>query len=315
MSTPRITWNDLPPVIQRRVEEVIGGPVTQTRSVVGGFSPGTAERVVTASGVRAFVKAVHPTLNEKSPELYRQEIRAMRHLPDAAPAAHLRASFELDGWVVLVLEDIEGRMPELPWVEHELRALLDALDGLAQATCGTDLSDLPSASDEIGESLRGLDRLVSSPPEPGQVPAWILDNLPELRARATRGQALLDGPCLVHADTRADNVLLTPDGGVRIVDWPFACRGAAWVDAALLVSNIDGQLVGSLDIDAAVDAFAGRWGASPTGVTDVTCGLLGYFADVARRPAPAGLPTIRTHQAASRDRVVAVVQRRMARGA
>ncbi len=39
-------------------------------------------------------------------------------------------------------------------------------------------------------------------------------------AEVVRGEALL------HNDIRSDDVLLTPDGGVVVVDWGLPCQGA-----------------------------------------------------------------------------------------
>ena len=60
----RIGWVDLPEPVRAAVEDIIGGTVVEARSQSGGFSPGTADRVRTADGRRAFVKAVSADLNE-----------------------------------------------------------------------------------------------------------------------------------------------------------------------------------------------------------------------------------------------------------
>ena len=46
----RITWSDLPGQVRAAVEEPAGSPVLAAESQAGGFSPGTADRVVTAYG-------------------------------------------------------------------------------------------------------------------------------------------------------------------------------------------------------------------------------------------------------------------------
>ena len=52
---------DLPAAVRSRIEGIIGGgAVTEAVSQRGGFSPGTADRVRTERGPRAFVKAVSP---------------------------------------------------------------------------------------------------------------------------------------------------------------------------------------------------------------------------------------------------------------
>ena len=56
----RIGWADLPERVRDEVQAIIGGEVVSAVSQSGGFSPGTADRVVTTNGRRAFVKAVSP---------------------------------------------------------------------------------------------------------------------------------------------------------------------------------------------------------------------------------------------------------------
>ena len=51
----RVLWADLPLRVQAAVEEILGSPVVQAVSQPGGFSPGCADRIVTADGRRAFV--------------------------------------------------------------------------------------------------------------------------------------------------------------------------------------------------------------------------------------------------------------------
>ena len=75
------------------------------------------------------------------------------------------------------------------------------------------------------------------------------------------------------SDIRADNLLLTPDGTVRIVDWPWACVGPAWLDAALLLVNV--RLFGGQDATALLHACAAT-----------------YDADVVQGTSPLGAPLL-----------------------
>jgi hypothetical protein len=70
----RISWMQIPARVRAGIEAIIGGgAVVSAVSQSRGFSPGTADRVVTADGRRAFVKAVSSTQNEQSPSLHRAE--------------------------------------------------------------------------------------------------------------------------------------------------------------------------------------------------------------------------------------------------
>ena len=65
----------------------------------GGFSPGTADRVRTADGRRAFVKAVSRTINAHSVELHRREIHVTGNLPEGVAVPRLRGSYDDGEWV------------------------------------------------------------------------------------------------------------------------------------------------------------------------------------------------------------------------
>jgi hypothetical protein len=102
----------------------------------------------------------------------------------------------------------------------------------------------------------------------------------------------------VHCDIRADNMLIRPDGSVVFVDWPWGCAGPAWLDTALLALNI---IVHGGDGDALL----------PPEGADVVIGFTGYFLDVARRPPPPGLPTVRAFQRAQGDALLPWMRRRL----
>jgi aminoglycoside phosphotransferase (APT) family kinase protein len=289
----RIGWRDLPVGIQARVEQIIGGGrVTDAVSQEGGFSPGTADRVRTETGRRAFVKAVTPTINTRSAELTRDELRVSAALPAKAPVPRLLGGFDTTadgdgpGWVALVLEDIDGAHPRTPWVESEIDAAVTALGDLAAALTPAPPIGLPRATDQLRDDFAGWD-LVAADPPPDLEP-WFLDRLPELRAASARGlAALATGDSVVHCDIRADNMLVRPDGRVVIVDWPSACVGPAWLDTALLAMNV---LVHGGNADRVVDSL------DPHLVTDVLAGITGMLRHCGRLPPPPGLPTVRAFQ-------------------
>ena len=113
---PRITWDNLPETVRRQVEGILGSPVVSHTSHATEFSPGTADRVVCRDGRVAFVKAVHPRLNARTPELHRAEARIMAAMPGGLPVPRWIGGFERDDWVVLVLEYLDGTAhPDLPW--------------------------------------------------------------------------------------------------------------------------------------------------------------------------------------------------------
>lgn len=284
----RIGWLDLPGHVRAAVEETLGSPVVAAESQAGGFSPGTADRVVTASGDRAFVKAVSPAQNARSVEMARDEARITAALPPDTPAPALLGTYDDGFWVVLVLEDVPGRHPRTPWVEDEVDAAVRALRKLAAALTPAPLPDAPRASDHLADDLAGWAEIAADPP--ADLDPWAAAHLDALVAAAARGHAAIAvGDTLAHCDIRADNLLVRPDGDVVVVDWPWGCVGPEWLDTVLLAMNViahggDGdRVLAGVDRGAAVDLIAG---------------FTGFFLHRARQAAPPGLPTVRAFQRA-----------------
>src|SRR4051812_42505499 len=126
----RIAWTDVPEHVRTEVEDILGGRVVEATSQAGGFSPGTADRVLIDDGRRAFVKAVSPLQNDRSPDLHRQEAAVSARLPADPHIPRLLGSYDDGDWIALVLEDIEGSHPVTPWEPAQLEATLVMLTGL-----------------------------------------------------------------------------------------------------------------------------------------------------------------------------------------
>jgi aminoglycoside phosphotransferase (APT) family kinase protein len=289
----RIGWGDLPERVRHAVAEIVGGEVVEAVSQTGGFSPGTADRIRTADGRRAFVKAVSQAQNEQSPGFHRQEARVTAALPPDAPTPALLGAYDDGDWVALVLTDVDGRHPETPWRPDELAHVRTALDDLARTLTPSPIEDVPTARDHLEEEFAGWHRLRADPP--ATLDDWIADHLDDLCRHAEHGHIALAGNTLAHTDIRADNLLIDRQGTVTVVDWPWACRGPAWLDTLLLLINV--RLYGGHPDLGTIDA--GR-----ADLIGVLAGFGGFFADAARLPPPPGLPSLRAFQQAQADVVV-----------
>jgi aminoglycoside phosphotransferase (APT) family kinase protein len=304
----RIRWTDVPAHVRSEVDAILGSPVVEAVSQTGGFSPGTADRVRTADGRRAFVKAVSPRQNERSVTLHRQEAAVSARLPSDPHIPRLLGTYDDGEWIALVLEDVEGAHPVTPWQPAELAATLGMLSELAGRLTPTPIPDLPSASDVLAHDLAGWSRVRADPPE--DLDPWARANLDRLAGLAERAPYALSGGTLVHTDVRADNLLVRPDGQVVLVDWPWACRGPAWLDRVLLLVNV--QLYGGHDVEALLGEHVGT-AVDADDVDALLAGLTGYFVDAARHPAPVGLPTVRAFQRDQGRSTLAWLRRRLSR--
>ena len=305
-SGTRIVWTDLPATVRRGVGLIVGSPVVEAVSQNGGFSPGTADRVRTASGARAFVKACSPELNEWSVVLHRQEARVAAGLPPEVPAPRLLGVYDDGSWIALVFDDVPGRHPTTPWRSTELLTVLAALTSLAGVAIPTGLAGLPTTAEELAEDLRGWHRVRADAPH--LMDRWAVAHLDELCDVADGAPAALAGDSLVHTDVRADNLLIRPDGTVALVDWPWASRGPAWFDTLLVLINV--ATFGGHDVSALLAEHTPA-DLESAELTAVLVGLGGYFLDAARKPAPAGLPTIRAFQAAQGAAVLPLIRNRL----
>ena len=289
----RIRWADLPGHVRAAVEDILGDQVERAESQAGGFSPGTAERVVTARGTRAFVKAVSPQQNPVSPGMHRREVRNTGALPPGTPAPALLGSYDDGEWIAMVLTDIEGRHPVTPWARPEIDAVTATLDAMATLLTPAPIAGLPTAAESLRRDCAGWARVAADPPP--DLDPWARERLPELTEKSAHAERALAGDTLVHLDVRSDNLLIGPAGEVTLIDWPWACRGPRWLDRLLLLVNV--RLYGGHDCEAMLRDLDG----DEHDMRSVLIGLTGYFVDAARNPPPPGLPTLRAFQRAQAD--------------
>jgi aminoglycoside phosphotransferase (APT) family kinase protein len=302
----RLAWTALPAELRAAVEDWLGETVATATNQEGGFSPGVAARLTTASGRRVFLKAVGAEPNPDSPHIHRREIAIAAALPSSAPAPPLLWSYDRDGWVALLFEDIAGTQPQQPWRADELARVLGALNDLAAALTPSPVPTTIAvrARDSGLINAAWWSRFRRYPqPEPDPWSARYLDALIALEALAP---AAVDGETLQHLDVRADNLLLTPDR-VYVVDWPHAQTGAPWLDLVGMAPSVAMQ--GGPEPEALLLDQPVLRDADPSAIDAFIALLAGYFTWSALQPSPPGLPTLRPFQ----DAQGAVARRWLAR--
>ncbi|MFG2967277.1 aminoglycoside phosphotransferase family protein [Streptomyces sp. NPDC048288] len=296
----RMPWEALPGAVRGAVAEVLGGgPVVHAVTQPGGFSPGVAARVRTAGQRTGFVKAVSGEVNPHSPDLHRAEARNAAALPAAVPAPRLLGSYDDGTWVALVFEEVDGRQPDIPWRPDELGRVLDAVGTLGRTLTPSPV-DAPPAAEHLADTFDGWRRLMEGPDGAvGRLDGWTVARLDELARLAEPWPGAVGGDTLAHADLRADNMLLTGDGGVVFVDWPHAVRAAPWFDLLVMLPCVRAQ--GGPDPEGVFGAHPLGRDADRDAVTAALAALAGFFLEHSVRPAPPGLPTLRAFQRAQGD--------------
>src|SRR4051794_7326732 len=197
----RPPYDALPDLVRQWADRVLGSPVVTWSSEAGGFSPGVAARVGCADGTRAFLKAVSAEVNPRSPQMHRTEARVTATLPADLGSPRLLADYDDGTWVALLLEEVPGRPPAMPWQPAELAAALRALDRLAVVPA---TADLPPIGDAMADELTGWRTLAADPP--GDLAPWQREHLDDLVALEQQWVDAASGDRLLHLDVRGDNM-------------------------------------------------------------------------------------------------------------
>lgn len=286
----RIPWGRVPARVRAEVERKLGAGVVSATNQAGGFSPGLAARAKLANGRRVFIKAVAPELNPDSPDFHRSEARIVEAIPESAPVPRLLFFVDIDEWVVLVFQDIEGVAPQEPWRLTELGRVLDATVDLAAALDPAPVSE-PTLEQSYGEVFQGWRHMGAGTwPDP-----WTRRHyarLAELEAQWTVATA---GTALIHADLRADNVLLAADR-VWFVDWAHGAVGAPWFDVVFLAGSV--IMHNGLAGQDLLDEHLATRDADPGAMLSALVATTGFFLHQSTLPAPPGLVTLREFQRA-----------------
>ncbi|MFF1918040.1 aminoglycoside phosphotransferase [Streptomyces sp. NPDC058239] len=194
----RGSWDEMPATVIAAVESHTG-PVERVEPALDGYSSHVAATVRTSRG-RFFVKG----LRTDHPAALAQDCEAAVN-PFVVPLGpRVLWRVVTDGWDVLGFEHLEGRSAEYHGGSHDLQ--------------------------RVAEAMTELGALHGGPvPVPRAEQRWAqhLDD-----AEAAR---LLHGDSLLHTDWHHTNMLVTPTGSVRLVDWATATVGAAWIDPACWV--------------------------------------------------------------------------------
>jgi aminoglycoside phosphotransferase (APT) family kinase protein len=301
----RTPWEAVPPGVREAVESELGSRVAEAVTQPGGFSPGCAARLRLDDGRSVFVKAVGSEPNPDSPGLHRREANVAAALPPETPAPKFLFSHDDGDWVALVFEDVDGHEPEMPWRRDELGRVLEALTDLSAALTPPPI-EAPPLAEQYRELFQGWRLLEADAPE--GLDHWASGRLGALAELEAQWEEASTGETLLHADMRADNILLT-DQRVVFVDWPHVCLGAPWVELLAFLPSVAMQ-AGPKPWELFDDHPLGL-AADPDRVNAVLAALTGFFVHRSMLPPSPGLPTLREFQRAQGAESLAWLRRRL----
>lgn len=286
----RPPWTSLPAALRTQILRAIGGEFVRGEPAHGGFSASYAGVLTTTSG-RAFVKACAADGHADSLRFLRAELHTLSHLPEGI-APRLRAGIDDATGTALAIEAIGGRHPGHPWTNDDLTAVARML----RTVSGTPAPvELPRAEDDMVPGFTRWKEIAVDRRLRTDLPDRLRRALPELLrieddfARAVHGEAV------VHADVRADNILLS-DGHAHLLDWPHARRGAAWADLPCLLPSVEAS--GGPLCEDAWRVFERHGAPSQAAMLPIISGFASFLWYQQAQPEIAQLPGLRAFQRA-----------------
>ncbi|WP_461296358.1 aminoglycoside phosphotransferase [Streptomyces harbinensis] len=196
MPTSRIPFEELPPAVLDAVEKH-AGTILKVEPVAEGLNSDIAARVYFESG-SVYVKGLRASRAQYWTQ--RREVEVNPYVRTVAPA--VLWEIETEGWHLIGFEVVNGHHADYSPDSPDLPIVADMLRRLSLVSC----PDIP-----LKRAEQRLAKYVSSPAE----------------------AELFTGNALLHTDLNNANVLVS--GRAHLVDWAWATRGAAWLDAGYWV--------------------------------------------------------------------------------
>jgi hypothetical protein len=228
----RVDWNNLPRSLREAVTARTG-PIRSARTVSGGFNSTLAAVLDTAAG-QVFAKGIRT--DHGGVVTQGREALINPFVQPVAPTL-LWHMPDIAGWNVLGFEYVEGRHADYRPGSPDVEAVVATLDLLADRPC-------PNVS--IKDTSR-----------------W--------RSYVDDGDtAPFEGDTLLHTDWKPDNVLIEPDGTVRVIDWAWPTRGAAWIDPVYLILHLVANGHTPAEAEARLTGVR-AWRDAPSSAVNVFC--------------------------------------------
>lgn len=298
-TTVRPQFAELPGPVRAGLEAAAGSTVEVAfPSVTTGFTGAYAGLLGLRDGRRVFAKAAGPAAPFAQLAIPR-EAGILRGLAGRVTAPTLVGDASVEDWELLVIEAIEGHLPGMPWTAADAEAAHTACLELASLSPAavSSLTDSGLALDLGADpaALACLDDLAGgSRTWPDGIPPLSPGSARELaRLGGLAAQALV-GDRLVHGDLRPDNLLVTPEGRARCVDWNWVVQGPAWCDFVGLLPLMAHH---GLDVEAMGRRSPLLTGVDPDAVDAFLAVLAGLFMAGCDQPVvPGSRSAVRAHQ-------------------
>ncbi|MGY6652847.1 hypothetical protein ACXIZN_11815 [Amycolatopsis sp. TRM77291] len=218
----KYSWGELPEPVREGVRER-AGDIAGSEEIKVGQSSNFAAVLRRDGAAPLFVKGVEGV----SPPMrwLRNEAELGDLASGIAPAVHFSA--DIEDWLIVGFEYVAGRHPRLQPGSADLARVAETVNRIGEIPA-PDLRPLEQRWQSAWWAKLGQER-------PEVVGSWDLD---ELTAWEQKAPAHVAGDCLLHTDLHADQFLFPVTGDIRVIDWGWPARGAAWIDPAFMVLRL-----------------------------------------------------------------------------
>lgn len=311
-TSSRPSFGSLPEPVRALVDSLAGSAVAVALPpVTSGFTGAYAGLLALRDGRRVFAKAAGPAAPFAARAIPR-EASVLALLAGRATAPRLVGAGGTGDWEAIVVEAIDGRLPGCPWTRADVDAAHAACVVAASLTTAEvrAVTGLTLAAEVGGDpaALLALDELASGARTwPTGIPPVPVREARELARLGHGAEEVLTGDRLVHGDLRPDNMLVTPHGAVRIVDWNWVCRGPAWADIVGLWPLMAHH---GVDVERLAATSPLLDGTDPEAVDAFLAVIVGHMVDDCVKPTFSGRTEVRDHQRQMARTFLALLARR-----
>ncbi|MBB5850780.1 hypothetical protein ACFQ05_33875 [Amycolatopsis umgeniensis] len=225
-------WGELPEPVREAIRNRVG-EIGRVGEIEVGQSSNFAAVFHRDGSAPMFVKGVEGV----SPAMrwLRNEADLGTLVSGIAPAVHFSA--DIEDWLLVGFEYVTGRRAQLRPGSPDLARIAETVNRIGDI----EAPDLKPLEQRWKSSW--WPELAQERPE--IVGDWDID---ELTAWERKAPALTAGGSLLHTDLHADQFLIPATGDIRVIDWGWPARGAAWIDPAFMVLRLIGA--GHQEMDA-----------------------------------------------------------------
>jgi hypothetical protein len=290
----RPSYDALPFAVRKLIVKELGGEPVSVEPAGGGFSGGFAARIRSGSGTELFIKAAGPRMPYVL-AAYQKEAQINPALPEGIPAPRLHFGHEVEEWIVLGFEAVNGHGVSMPMAPEALESMLRTWAEAAEM-----LSPAPQSLLDAGVERRPIDAMLSQFTEvsagrerPFPVPPTLEGRIDELAALDSRIDEATRSDAAMHFDLRPDNMILGADR-TWICDWNWMGIHAPWFDTVgfLIAAHGDGH-----DAEALFWNHPTAAGVAEEQLDTALASITGYYLSRARQDLVEGVsPYIRKHQ-------------------